>query len=65
MINLYSTQIDSISIHRVGNKNKGEVAFLSEEPTALNDETTGSFKRVFLQTISRKRREITLSFPMR
>jgi hypothetical protein len=30
MINLYSTKSESISIHRVGNKNKGEVAFLSK-----------------------------------
>ena len=41
MINLYSTQIESISLHRVGNKNKGEGAFLSAEPFALIDETTG------------------------
>ena len=32
MINLYNTQIETLSIHRVGNKNKSEALFLSENP---------------------------------
>jgi hypothetical protein len=54
MINLYSTQIESISIHRVGNKNKGELAFLSEESTRLNDETTGILKEYFFKPFREK-----------
>jgi len=54
MINLYSTQIESISIHRVGNKNKNEGVFLSEEPFALNDETTGLLKEYFFKPFREK-----------
>ncbi|MGB6153602.1 MAG: nucleoid-associated protein, partial [Pricia sp.] len=49
MINLYSTQIETISLHRVGNKNKAEGFFLSEEPHRLNDETTGLLKEYFFK----------------
>lgn len=54
MINLYSTQIESISIHRIGNKNKGEGAFLSNQPYALNDETTGLLKEYFFKPFREK-----------
>jgi hypothetical protein len=54
MINLYSTQIESISIHRIGNKNKSEEVFLSEEPTVLNDETTGILKEYFFKPFREK-----------
>ncbi|MCL5246048.1 nucleoid-associated protein [Cellulophaga sp. 20_2_10] len=54
MINLYSTQIESISIHRVGNKNKGEGAFLSNQPFTLNDETTGLLKEYFFKPFREK-----------
>ncbi|TLP80387.1 nucleoid-associated protein [Maribacter sp. ACAM166] len=54
MINLYATQIDSISIHRVGNKNKNEGIFLSEEPFNLNDETTGLLKEYFFKPFREK-----------
>ena len=54
MINLYSTQIDSISLHRVGNKNKSEGIFLSEEPFRLNDETTGLLKEYFFKPFREK-----------
>ena len=47
MINLYPTQIETISLHRVGNKNKNEGIFLSSEPFMLNDETTGLLKEYF------------------
>jgi len=49
MINLYPTQIESISLHRVGNKNKNEGVFLSSEPFILNDETTGLLKEYFFK----------------
>lgn len=54
MINLYTTQIETISIHRVGNKNKSEGVFLSEQPFALNDETTGLLKEYFFKPFREK-----------
>jgi hypothetical protein len=54
MINLYATQIEHISIHRVGNKNKNEGVFLSEEPFSLNDETTGLLKEYFFKPFREK-----------
>ena len=54
MINLYATQIDTISLHRVGNKNKGEAIFLSEGSFALNDETTGLLKEYFFKPFREK-----------
>ncbi len=54
MINLFNAQIDSLSLHRVGNKNKNEGLFLSEEPQALNDETRGLLKEFFLKPFREK-----------
>ncbi|MEH6680955.1 MAG: nucleoid-associated protein [Sediminicola sp.] len=54
MINLYNTQIESISLHRIGNKNKGESIFLSQQPFALNDETTGLLKEYFFKPFREK-----------
>ena len=38
MINLFNAHIESLSIHRVGNKSRNEAIFLSEQPYNLNDE---------------------------
>ncbi|QLG46317.1 nucleoid-associated protein [Costertonia aggregata] len=54
MINLYPTQIESISLHRIGNKNKSEAIFLSAEPHVLNDETTGLLKEYFFRPFREK-----------
>src|SRR5690606_26025725 len=54
MINLYPTHIESISLHRVGNKNKNEGIFLSDGPFALNDETTGLLKEYFFKPFREK-----------
>ncbi|NHF61290.1 nucleoid-associated protein [Flavobacteriaceae bacterium TP-CH-4] len=54
MINLYPTQIETISLHRVGNKNKNEGVFLSQQPFALNDETTGLLKEYFFKPFREK-----------
>ena len=54
MINLYPTQIESVSLHRVGNKNKNESIFLSAEPYTLNDETTGLLKEYFFKPFREK-----------
>ena len=44
MINLYATQLESISVHRVGNKHRGEPLFLSESTFPLNYEINGLLK---------------------
>ncbi|MCJ7466555.1 MAG: nucleoid-associated protein [Maribacter sp.] len=54
MINLYPTHIESLSVHRVGNKNKNESIFLSAEPHQLNDETTGLLKEYFFRPFREK-----------
>ncbi len=54
MINLYATQIESVSLHRVGNKNKGEPIFLSSEPFSLNDESAGLLKEYFFKPFRSK-----------
>jgi hypothetical protein len=54
MLNLYPTQIESVSLHRVGNKNKGESIFLSAEPFRLNDEMAGLLKEYFFKPFREK-----------
>ena len=54
MINLYNTQIESLSIHKVGNKNKAESLFISKAAHHLNDETTGLLKEYFFKPFREK-----------
>jgi len=54
MINLYNTQIESLSIHKVGNKNKAESLFISKAPHHLNYETTGLLKEYFFKPFREK-----------
>ena len=54
MLNLYTAQIESISLHRVGNKSKNESAFLSAEPFTLNDEMSGLLKEYFFKPFREK-----------
>ncbi|GLB53572.1 hypothetical protein NBRC110019_26130 [Neptunitalea chrysea] len=49
MINLYPTHIESLSIHKVGNKSKNEGVFFSENPYQLNDEIIGLLKEYFFR----------------
>ena len=49
MINLFSTHIASLSIHRVGNKSRSEAIFLSEAPYKMDDEITPLLKEFFLK----------------
>jgi len=44
MLNLYNTQIESFSVHKIGNKSRNESIFLSETPYSLNDELAGLLK---------------------
>ncbi|MCR9225845.1 MAG: nucleoid-associated protein [Flavobacteriaceae bacterium] len=54
MLNLYNAQIESISLHRVGNKSKNESVFLSAEPFSLNDEMAGLLKEYFFKPFREK-----------
>ena len=54
MINLYSAQIDSLSIHKVGNKSRNENVFLSETPYQLTDELTPLLKEYFFKPFIEK-----------
>lgn len=54
MLNLYNTHIESLSIHRVGNMQKGENLFLSQCPYQLNDEIVGILKEYFFKPFREK-----------
>lgn len=54
MINLYNAHIESLSLHRVGNKSRNEPIFLSNEPYGLNDEITPLIKEFFFKPFREK-----------
>src|SRR5690606_7776538 len=54
MINLFNTQIESLSIHRVGNKSRAEAIFLSENTFNVNDEITPLLKEYFFKPFHEK-----------
>ena len=54
MLNLYSAQIESISLHRVGNQSKNEPIFLSAAPFSLSDEMSGLLKEYFFKPFREK-----------
>ena len=54
MINLYSTQIESLSVHRIGNKSRNENIFLSDNPYSLNDELMALLKEYFFKPFREK-----------
>lgn len=54
MLNLYPAQIESVSLHRVGNKSKNESIFLSAQPFSLNDEMSGLLKEYFFRPFREK-----------
>ena len=54
MLNLYSAQIESLSLHRVGNKSRGESVFLSESPYTPNDEISALLKEYFFRPFREK-----------
>ena len=54
MINLFNTHVENLSIHRVGNKNKEEQIFLSENPYTLNDEIMPILKEYFFKAFREK-----------
>ncbi|MES2864135.1 MAG: nucleoid-associated protein [Bacteroidota bacterium] len=61
MINLFNAQIQSISIHKIGNKSRNESIFLSDEPYRLNDEITPLIKEFFLKPF-RDKEEVYYQF---
>lgn len=54
MINLFSAQIESLSVHRVGNKSRNEGIFISQDPYQLTDELTPLIKEYFLKSFRDK-----------
>lgn len=54
MINLYSTHIASLSLHRVGNKSRNEGYFLSSETFKIEDELMPLLKEFFLKPFREK-----------
>jgi len=54
MINLFNTHIETLSIHRVGNKSRNEALFLSDVPYSLNDEIMHLLKEFFLKSFREK-----------
>ena len=54
MLNLYAAQIESISLHRVGNKSRNEATFFSQVPFSPNDETSGLLKEYFFKPFREK-----------
>ena len=54
MINLFNAQIESLSLHQVGNKSRNEPIFLSDSPYKLNDEITPLIKEFFLKPFREK-----------
>ena len=54
MINLYNTQLDTISVHRIGNKSRNEPIFLSDAPYQLDDELRQLMKEFFFKPFREK-----------
>ena len=54
MLNLFNTHIDSLSIHRVGNKSRNENIFLSDSNYSLTDEIVPLIKEYFFRPFREK-----------
>ncbi|PQJ32652.1 nucleoid-associated protein NdpA [Nonlabens arenilitoris] len=61
MINLFNTRIEQLALHRVGNKNKGEMLLTSAVTTPLDDELHALLKEYFLKPF-RSKEETYYSF---
>lgn len=54
MINLFNTHIETLSIHKVGNKSRNESIFLSDNQYVLNDEIVPILKEYFFRSFREK-----------
>ena len=54
MLHLYTTHIETLSIHRVGNKSRNESQFLSGQPFNLTDEIVPLMKEYFFRPFREK-----------
>ncbi len=54
MLNLFSAQIETLSLHRVGNKSRSEKMFISAQPHILDDELTSLLKEYFFKPFREK-----------
>lgn len=54
MINLFNTQIESLSIHQINNKARGEGVFMTENPYTLTDEIAPLLKEYFFKPFREK-----------
>lgn len=61
MINLFNTRIEQLALHRVGNKNKGELLLTSNNTALLDDELHALMKEYFLKPF-RSKEEAYYSF---
>lgn len=61
MINLFNTQIENLSLHKVGNKSRNEAVILSYDPYKLNDEITPLLKEFFFKPF-REKKEVYFQF---
>lgn len=61
MINLFNAQIESLAVHKIGNKSRNEGLFLSKELFSLNDEIRPLLKEFFLKPF-REKEEVYFQF---
>ena len=54
MINLYGAQIESLSVHKIGNKSRNENLFLSDQTYTPNDELNALLKEYFFKPFREK-----------
>ena len=54
MINLYNTQIDTVSVHKVGNKSRNEHLLLTQDPHPVDDELSALLKEFFFKPFREK-----------
>ncbi|QQU04212.1 nucleoid-associated protein [Myroides odoratus] len=54
MINLFNTQIETLSVHQVNNKARNEDVFLTENPYTLTDEIAPLLKEYFFKPFREK-----------
>jgi hypothetical protein len=54
MLNLFTSRLEHLSIHRVGNKSRNESMFLSQDPYEVSDELMPLVKEYFLKAFRDK-----------